>query len=106
MAAERETLDIDVLFVGAGPASLAGAYRLATLVAEHNAGNGHGHDHHPLEVSIEVIEKGAEMGSHALSGAVVDPHALRELYPGDWRESLEGEVKNEKLLWLTSKRAI
>jgi electron-transferring-flavoprotein dehydrogenase len=76
---ERETLDLDVLFVGAGPASLAGAYRLATLIAEHNAGDGHGHghDHHPLEVSIAVIEKGAEMGAHALSGAVLDPRALR-----------------------------
>jgi electron-transferring-flavoprotein dehydrogenase len=111
MAPERETLDIDVLFVGAGPASLAGAYRLATLIAEHNAGNGeghgHGHDHHPIEASIAVIEKGAEMGAHALSGAVVDPRALRELYPSDWRDApLEGEVKDEKLLWLTAKRAI
>ena len=103
MAPERETLDLDVLFVGAGPASLAGAYRLATLVAEHNE-SGHGE---PLEVSIAVLEKGAEIGAHALSGAVVDPRALRELYPADWREApLEGEVKDEKLLWLTSKRAI
>ena len=103
MAPERETLDIDVLFVGAGPASLAGAYRLATLIAEHND-SGHGE---PLEVSIAVLEKGAEIGAHALSGAVVDPRALRELYPADWREApLEGEVKDEKLLWLTSKRAI
>jgi electron-transferring-flavoprotein dehydrogenase len=101
--AERETLDIDVLFVGAGPASLAGAYRLARLIEEHNA-SGHGD---PLEVSIAVIEKGAEMGSHALSGAVVDPRALRELYPEDWREApLEGEVADEKLLWMTPKRAI
>jgi electron-transferring-flavoprotein dehydrogenase len=109
MAPERETLDIDVLFVGAGPASLAGAYHLATLIAAHNAGNGHGHghDHHPIEASIAVIEKGAEMGAHALSGAVVDPRALRELYPTDWRDApLEGEVKDEKLLWLTAKRAI
>jgi electron-transferring-flavoprotein dehydrogenase len=103
MAAERETLDIDVLFVGAGPASLAGAYRLARLIEEHNA-SGHGH---PLEVSIAVLEKGAEIGSHALSGAVVDPRALRELYPEDWREApLEGEVADEKLLWLTARRAI
>jgi electron-transferring-flavoprotein dehydrogenase len=103
MPPERETLDIDVLFVGAGPASLAGAYRLSQLVAEHSA-EGHGD---PLEVSIAVIEKGAEMGSHALSGAVIDPRALRELFPADWREApLEGEIKEEKLLWLTSKRAI
>ena len=103
MADQRETLDIDVLFVGAGPASLAGAYRLARLIAEHNA-SGHGH---PLEVSIAVLEKGAEIGSHALSGAVVDPRALRELYPADWRQApLEGEVADEKLLWLTRSRAL
>ncbi|HVR29855.1 MAG TPA: electron transfer flavoprotein-ubiquinone oxidoreductase [Thermoanaerobaculia bacterium] len=103
MAEERETLDIDVLFVGAGPASLAGAYRLARLIAQHNA-SGHGE---PLEISIAVLEKGAEIGSHALSGAVVDPRALRELYPADWRQApLEAEVADEKLLWLTSKRAL
>ena len=65
MAAERETLDIDVLFVGAGPASLAGAYRLATW-SPSTTPNGHGDS--SLEVSIAVIEKGAEMG---------EPRALR-----------------------------
>ncbi len=98
---ERETLEIDVLFVGAGPASLAGAYRLASLVREHNER----HADRKLESSIAVLEKGMEIGSHALSGAVLDPRALKELFP-DWKEApLEGEVEHEQLLWLTGRRA-
>src|SRR5216117_3149169 len=60
---ERETLDVDVLFVGAGPASLAGAYRLSQLIQDHNrAAQRTGEN--PLQVSVAVIEKGAEIGSH------------------------------------------
>ncbi len=96
MATERETLELDVVFVGAGPASLAGAYHLARLVAEHD-----------LEVSIAVVEKGKEITSHALSGAVVDPRGLRELFPEEWRQApFEGAVEDERLLWLTGKRAL
>ncbi|HVF59977.1 MAG TPA: electron transfer flavoprotein-ubiquinone oxidoreductase [Thermoanaerobaculia bacterium] len=96
MEPERETLELDVLFVGAGPASLAGAYHLARLAAEQK-----------LEVSIAVLEKGKEIGSHALSGAVVDPRALRELFPEDWRSApFEAPVEHERLLWLTGKRAL
>ncbi len=104
MATEaRETLDIDVLFVGAGPASLAGAYHLGGLLARHNAAPGAS----KLEISIAVLEKGHEIGSHALSGAVVDPRALRELFPKTWRQApLEGEVEHERLLFLTSRRAL
>jgi electron-transferring-flavoprotein dehydrogenase len=99
----REVLDIDVLFVGAGPASLAGACHLAGLLAEHNARPGA----RRLEVSIAVLEKGKEVGSHALSGAVLDPRALRELFPSTWRQApLEGEVEHERLLWLTARRAV
>ena len=76
--AERETLDIDVLFVGAGPASLAGAYHLAQLLADHNARAAAGSR---LELSIAVLEKGSEVGAHGLSGAIVDPRSLRELFP-------------------------
>jgi electron-transferring-flavoprotein dehydrogenase len=76
MGGERETLDIDVLFVGAGPASLAGAYHLAGLLRRHNQQAAR-----PLEISIAVLEKGREIGSHALSGAVVDPRAFAELFP-------------------------
>ena len=56
---DRETLDIDVLFVGAGPASLAGAYHLANLLRQHNETSSA-----KLEVSIAVLEKGREIGSH------------------------------------------
>src|SRR5437763_1990644 len=95
---QRETLDIDVLFVGAGPASLAGAYHLARLLRERNATAAGG----KLEVSIAVLEKGKEIASHALSGAVVDPRAFQELYPEDWRQApFEGRVEDEELLFLT-----
>ncbi len=99
---ERETLDLDVVFVGAGPASLAGAYHLAQLIERHNESA-----ERPLKPAIAILEKGKEVGSHALSGAVVDPRALRELFPDDWREApFEGEITDEKLLWLTPRRAL
>lgn len=79
---QRETLDVDVLFVGAGPASLAGAYHLARLLRDHNAQAAN--TAKKIEISIGVLEKGKEVSSHALSGAVVDPRALRELLPGEW----------------------
>jgi len=98
----RETLDIDVLFVGAGPASLAGAYHLARLLREHNSGASS-----KLEVSIAVLEKGKDIASHALSGAVVDPRAFQELFPDDWRQApFEGKVEDEELLFLTARRSL
>jgi electron-transferring-flavoprotein dehydrogenase len=103
---ERETLEIDVLFVGAGPASLAGAYHLAGLLREHNATAA---AEGKLEVSIAVLEKGREIGSHALSGAVVDPRAFRELFPDDWQSApFEGKIEHEheEVLFLTEKRAV
>ncbi|MFN7940337.1 MAG: electron transfer flavoprotein-ubiquinone oxidoreductase [Thermoanaerobaculia bacterium] len=103
MAAEpRETLDIDVLFVGAGPASLAGAIRLGQRLAAQRAAGGA-----PIELSIAVLEKGAELGAHGFSGAVLDPRALVELFPDRWREApLEAEVGAERILWLTEKNAV
>ncbi|HMC83510.1 MAG TPA: electron transfer flavoprotein-ubiquinone oxidoreductase [Candidatus Polarisedimenticolia bacterium] len=77
---ERETLDVDVLFVGAGPASLAGAYHLSRLIQDHNRAAQRAGET-ALQVSIALIEKGAEIGSHAFSGAVLDPIALQELIP-------------------------
>ena len=98
---QREVLEMDVVFVGAGPASLAGAYHLARLIAGHNQ-----RASAKLEVSIAVLEKGKDAASHALSGAVVDPRALRELLPDSWHEApFEGKVEHEELLLLTSKRA-
>jgi electron-transferring-flavoprotein dehydrogenase len=79
---ERETLDVDVVIVGAGPAGLAAAYELARLVQAHNASAAE----KKLEgLSIAVLEKGKEIGSHGLSGAVMDPRAIAELMP-DWLE--------------------
>ncbi|HVT57246.1 MAG TPA: 4Fe-4S dicluster domain-containing protein [Thermoanaerobaculia bacterium] len=101
MTGERETLEIDVLFVGAGPASLAGAFHLARLIREHNA-----HGASPLTATIAVLEKGREISSHALSGAVLDPRALRELFPADWQSApFEAPVGQEQLLLLTASRS-
>src|SRR5258708_32186233 len=77
---ERDTLDVDVVIVGAGPAGLAAAYRLAEMVKAHNESN-----EKKLELSIALLEKGKEIGSHRISGAVMDPRGIAELMP-DWLE--------------------
>lgn len=107
---ERETLEMDVVFVGAGPANLSGALHLARLVAEHNEAVAAGRrEGRPLgEIEIGVIEKGASVGAHILSGAVMDPRALSELIPDFEREGapLESPVLEDEFLYLTKKRAI
>jgi len=89
---ERDSLEVDVLFVGGGPASLAGAIRLRQLAAEKGR-----------DVSVMVIEKGGDIGSHGFSGAVVDPIALRELFPGeDITGGLDAPVGADALWYLTA----
>lgn len=107
---ERETLDFDVIFVGGGPANLSGAFHLAQLVKRHNAAVASGESKAKAlgEIEIAVIEKGAAIGAHILSGAVMDPKGLRELMP-DFIEQgapLESPVKEDFFLYLTKTRAI
>jgi electron-transferring-flavoprotein dehydrogenase len=107
---ERESLEMDVVFVGAGPANLSGAYHLTRLMNEHNEAIANGTKlGEPLgEIQIAVIEKGATVGGHILSGAVMDPRGLAELIPNFVEEGapLESPVKEDHFLYLTNKRAI
>lgn len=87
----RDRLEYDVAIIGAGPAGLAAAIRLKQRAPQ---------------LSVCVLEKGAEVGSHLLSGAAFDPCALDELLP-DWRARAPAftPVSREKICWLTKKRS-
>src|SRR4030095_10860089 len=107
---DRETLDFDVVFVGAGPANLSSAYHLSRLVKNYNKEISKGTQKgDPLgDIEIAVIEKGATVGAHILSGAVMDPRALKELIP-DFVEQgapLESAVNEDFFLYLTAKHAV
>src|SRR5258705_5998612 len=90
--AERESMTYDVVVVGAGPSGLATAIRLKQLCAAKGK-----------DFSVCVVEKGSEVGAHILSGAVIDPRALAELFP-DWKAlgaPLNQPVTEDRFLFLT-----
>jgi electron-transferring-flavoprotein dehydrogenase len=90
----RESMEFDVVIVGAGPSGLAAAIRLKQLNAE---------------LSVVVVEKGSEVGAHILSGAVIDPVSLDKLVP-DWRDDadcpLKTRVTEDRFYWMTATGAI
>jgi electron-transferring-flavoprotein dehydrogenase len=98
-----ERIEVGALIVGAGPAGLAAAIRLAQLFEERPDLRERLGD-----VPVAVVEKGKAPGAHLLSGAVVNPRALRQLFPGIHTEDLpfRAPVEREGLYYLTSKRAV
>ena len=88
----RESMDFDVVIVGAGPAGLSASIRLMQLSNENN-----------LDLSVCLLEKGSEIGAHIISGAVIETRSLDELLP-DWDEGnnfLQTPVTDDKMLFLT-----
>lgn len=91
----HESIEFDVLFVGAGPANLAGAIRLMQLAEEKGQ-----------ELEVAIIDKGAEIGSHAISGAVMNPVAIAELFPDYLQQDfpIEKTVRGDGFFFLTGDR--
>ena len=105
---QREILDVDVLFVGGGVSSLSGALHLVNMINAYNKKiTSDGSNNALNDISIAVIEKGAYVGAHNISGAVMIPDTLYKLIPDAGRTvPLEGEVAHEEVLFMTRSKAI
>jgi electron-transferring-flavoprotein dehydrogenase len=88
---EHEIMNYDVVIVGAGPSGLSAAIKLKQLAAEQNK-----------TIQVCILEKGAQVGAHILSGAVLEPRSLKALLPNNWQEApLNTAVSSDKFLYLT-----
>jgi electron-transferring-flavoprotein dehydrogenase len=109
MEEEREVMDVDVLFVGGGIANLSGALHLSNLIQKQNeAVEEEGQGKKLEDITIALIEKGTDIGAHSISGAIMDPLALKELVPDfmDKEAPLDCEVTEEEVSLLTKKGRI
>jgi electron-transferring-flavoprotein dehydrogenase len=104
---EREQIPMDVVFVGAGPANLAAALHLKSEIKKHNELVNRGLKHASLigELEVAIVEKGPFVGAHILSGAVMDPIAIRELMPDFIAEGcpVDAVVTEDEFWYLTEK---
>ena len=94
--ADRESMEFDVVIVGAGPAGLSASIQLKKLAQENN-----------LDVSVCVVEKGSEVGAHILSGAVLEPRTLSELIP-DWENQgapLNTPATDDRFFYLSTHKS-